>query len=91
MSNFNVTKTINMNEVSGESNINPPHIFSIDFGSNQLAVALGNGKVLVYKANDLRAPLWHIEAHMSRCLQVKLIEGGVVSVGNSDLAVWKSD
>ena len=91
MNNYNVSKTIDMNEIAGQSNINPPHIFSLDYANQQLAVALGNGSVLVYKANDLRAPLHHIEAHMSRCLHVKLVPGGVLSVGERDIAVWKGD
>ena len=84
----------------GDTMVNPPHIYSLAVHGDRLAVALGSGHILTYSlSSDMsivsyKQPIWTVEAHLSRVVQVtwpSFSPGDLlISVGNEpNLAVWR--
>lgn len=87
-------------QIVGKSSVNPPYICSLDWNTNGIAFALGDGHVVVYDEDcfdEVRRiqPAYSLEAHLSRVFftaWANFASNFLLTVSNDpNIAVWEGE
>lgn len=87
----NVISDLSMNDVFGNTGVNPPHIYCICKNEDEIAVGLGNGSICIFEVEGKLIGKKNWEAHNERVMCCSYSKGNnmLATACNSDLALWR--
>mmetsp|Transcript_7770 Transcript_7770/g.14838 ORF Transcript_7770/g.14838 Transcript_7770/m.14838 type:complete len:305 (-) Transcript_7770:32-946(-) len=90
-----IEKRLILDQVVGKSSVNPPYICSVDWSANGVALALGDGHVVIYDEDCYESPSIILEAHLSRVFftaWANFASNFLLTISNDpNIAVWEGD